>query len=128
MQNFHVQSKQWKHTSTRMERKEDFAALLRKDDRLISFDIRSGYRHFRDMRDYFLFHFDGRYYRCKALPFGWGRSSFWFTNLVKPFVIYLREVLGMRLLPYMMNFWWRRRLGGEALLVTVRAVRRQLTD
>jgi hypothetical protein len=40
---------------------------------MVSFDIQAGYRHFRlapQMRDWFLFRYDGRFYRCIALPFG----------------------------------------------------------
>jgi hypothetical protein len=55
----------------------------------VSFDIQAGYRHFRlapQMRDWFLFRYDGRFYRCIALPFGWGRSPMWFTQLMVPMV------------------------------------------
>lgn len=107
VQNFHIQSKQWSPTPTRMDTKKGFASLLRKDDHLISFDIKSGYRHFSlhpDVRNYFLFHFNGQFFRCKALPFGWSRSAFWFTNLIKPLVAHLRERFGMRVLPYIDDF------------------------
>lgn len=44
---------------------------------LLSWDFKSGYRHFylhHDMRDYFIFRYAVKFYRCIALPFGWGRS------------------------------------------------------
>ena len=107
VQAFHVQSRQWEKRGTRMETKESFASLLREGDRLLSFDVKAGYRHFflhPDMRNYFLFRYDGRFFRCKALPFGWGRSAFWFVNLLKPFVIYIREHIGARVLPYIDDF------------------------
>lgn len=37
-------------------------------------DLKSGYRHLQlhpDMRDYFVFRYDGLFYRCVALPSGW---------------------------------------------------------
>jgi hypothetical protein len=39
------------------------------------------------IRDWFLFRYDGRFYRCISLPFGWGRSSMWFTQLMVPMVL-----------------------------------------
>ena len=107
VQAFHIQSQQWKRQGTRMETKEAFASLLRRNDNLLSFDIKAGYRHFflhPDMRNYFIFRYDGRYFRCIALPFGWGRSAYWFVNLLKPFVLYMRETMGMRVLPYIDDF------------------------
>lgn len=75
--NLHRQSKHWDRGSIKMETIPSFSLELAQDDFLFSFDIQSGYRHFflhPDIRDYFLFHYEGRYYRCIALPFGWGRS------------------------------------------------------
>lgn len=51
-----------------METKETFAGLLREGDRILSFDVRGGYRHFslhEDMRDFFLFKYDRCYFRYK---------------------------------------------------------------
>lgn len=90
-----------------METLPSFALELEQSDYLISFDIKSGYRHFYlhpSMRDYFLFHYCGRYYRCVALPFGWGRSPLWFTKLTRPLVQYMREKCGYRVLPYIDDF------------------------
>lgn len=70
------------------------AVGLDEDDNFISFDIKAGYRHFYlhpSIRDYFLFHYDGRYFRCIALPFGWSRSALWLILLLKPFVHRVRE-------------------------------------
>lgn len=106
VQDFHLQSKQWEKKGTRMEKKEEFA-LFRKGDHLLSFDVRAGYRHFslhEDMRNVFLFQYDGRYFRCKALSFGWGRSAFWLVNLLKPLIRYIREGMGLRVFPYIDDF------------------------
>jgi hypothetical protein len=43
------------------------------------------------MPDFFLFHYGGRFFRCVALPFGWGRSRLWFTQLMEPMVRALRK-------------------------------------
>jgi hypothetical protein len=70
---------------------------------MISFDIQAGYRHFSispAMRDWFVFHYQ-RFYRCVALPFGWGRSPLWFTQLMVPIVRYLPTKLGYRVLAYL---------------------------
>lgn len=90
-----------------MGMKEGFCISLRKGDRMLSFDVRVGYRHFclhKDMRNYFIFKYDGRYFRFKALPFGWGRSAYWFFNVLKPFVQYRKEHVGARVLPYIDDF------------------------
>jgi hypothetical protein len=38
------------------------------------------------MRDWFLFRYERRLYRCIALKFGWGRCPMWFTQLMVPMV------------------------------------------
>jgi Reverse transcriptase (RNA-dependent DNA polymerase) len=71
----------------------------------VSFDIQAGYRHFRlapHMRGWFFFRYDGRFYRCIALPFGWGRSPIWFTQLMVPMVRKLRQQC--RVLAYLDDF------------------------
>jgi hypothetical protein len=45
-----------------------------------------------------------RYYRCIALPFGWGRSVLWFTKLMRPVVKYIRSKLRFRMLPWIEDF------------------------
>ena len=70
----------------RMETLTEFGQSLEQGDHMFSWDVKSGYRHFRlapHMRDYFLFHYNRRFYRCIALPFGWGRSPLWFTELLR---------------------------------------------
>lgn len=42
------------------------------------------------MSDWFIFHYKGHYSRVFALPFVWGRSPLWFTQLMSPFFRYLR--------------------------------------
>jgi hypothetical protein len=72
-----------------METLPEYALELEHEENMVSFDIQEGYRHFRlapQMRDWFLFRYDGRFYRCIALPFGWGRSPMWFTQLMVPMV------------------------------------------
>jgi hypothetical protein len=76
------QSKHWLKGSVRMETLQEYALELERGGKMVSFDIQSGYRHFRlapQMRDWFLFRYDGRFYKCIALPFGWGRSPMWLT-------------------------------------------------
>lgn len=105
--NFHRQSKHWPKGSVKMETIPSFAVELQKGDTLMSWDIKSGYRHFYlhpDVRDFFVFRYGGRYFRCIALPFGWGRSVLWFPKLLRPLVQYLREKLGYRVLPYIDDF------------------------
>lgn len=105
--NLHKQSKHWAKGSTKMETLPGFALEVEKGDHLISFDVKSGYHHFYlhpDMRDYFLFHYEGRFYQCLALPFGWGRSGLWFTKILRPLVRHLRERCGYRVLPYVDDF------------------------
>jgi hypothetical protein len=90
-----------------METLPAFAPQLLKNNHLMSWDVNSGYRHFYlhpRMRDYFLFHYGGRYYRCIALPFEWGRSVLWFTKLMRPIVKYVRNNLGYRFLPWIDDF------------------------
>ena len=104
--NLSEQSKHWPKGSIRMETMTSFSLQVREGDHMVSFDIRSGYRHFRlapKMRNYFLFRYQGKYYRCVALPFGWGRSPLWFTELLRPFVAHLRGA-GLRVLAYLDDF------------------------
>ena len=101
------QSKHWEKGSVRMETLPGFALDLKEGDHLMSWDIKSGYRHFAlhpCMQNYFLFHYAGRYYRCRALPFGWGRSVLWFSKLMRPVVKYIRTMWRYRLLPWVDDF------------------------
>ena len=97
--NFKRQSKHWPRGSVKMETITAFAVDLQRDDQLMSWDIQSGYRHFYlhpAMRDMFMFRYDSRYYRCIALPFGWGRFVLWFTQLQRPLVQYVKEKCAYR--------------------------------
>jgi hypothetical protein len=45
----------------------EYALKLEQGEKMASFDIQAGYRHFRlapKMKDWFLFRYDGRFYRC----------------------------------------------------------------
>lgn len=100
------QSKHWKKGSVKMESLPEFAMSVQKGDHFISMDIKAGYRHFRLhplMRDWFIFRYAGKYYRCLALPFGWGRSPLWFTQFMAVFVRELRRQ-GLRVLAYLDDF------------------------
>ena len=103
---FAEQSMHWPKGTIRMETLAEFGLSLEEGDHMFSWDIKSGYRHFRlapSMRDFFLFRYHGHFYRCVALPFGWGRSPLWFTELLRPFVQYLRRS-GLRVLAYLDDF------------------------
>lgn len=105
--NFARQSKHWSKGSVKMETLPGFGLELMRNDTLMSWDIKSGYRHFYlhpCMRDMFVFRYGGRYYRCIALPFGWGRSVLWFTKLLRPLVKHIRSRLKYRLLPWIDDF------------------------
>lgn len=105
--NLSKQSKHWPKGSVRMETLPEYALELEHGDHMVSFDIKAGYRHFRlapKMRNWFLFRYEDKYYRCVALPFGWGRSPMWFTQLMVPLVCQLRTGLGYRVLPYLDDF------------------------
>jgi hypothetical protein len=105
--NLAKQSKHWEKGSVRMETLPAYALELQKSDHMVSFDIQSGYRHFRlapSMRDMFLFRYAGRFYQCVALPFGWGRSPMWFTRLLRPVVQHLRTNEHYRVLAYLDDF------------------------
>lgn len=72
-----------------------FAIYMENEDFMFSFDINSDYQHFSlhlDMRDYFLFHYNGRLFRCITLPFSWGRSTMWFTKMLRTVVRYMRNM------------------------------------
>jgi hypothetical protein len=64
--NFSRQSRHWPKGSVKMETFPCFALNLVKSDRLMSWDVKSGYRHsymHPKMREYFLFRYGGRLYR-----------------------------------------------------------------
>lgn len=56
--NFHFQSQQWPRRSVRMETVAGFAGKMEKGDKLMSWDVKAGYRHFYlhpEMSEYFVF-------------------------------------------------------------------------
>lgn len=92
-----------------METMTAFSLELQRADVLMSWDVRSGYRHFYlhpDMRDLFLFRYYRRYHQCIALPFGWRRSVLWFTKLLRPLVSHLRDKLDYYIFPTSTIFCW----------------------
>jgi hypothetical protein len=104
---FARQSKHWPKGSVKTETLPGFALNMVKNDYLMSWDVKSGYRHFYlhpRMRDYFLFKYDARFYRRIVSPFGWGRSVLWFKKLMRPVVKFIRRNLGYRLLPWIDDF------------------------
>ncbi len=56
------------------------------------------------MRNMFVFRYQRKFYRCIALPFGWGRSPLWFTRFMAPMVQYMRSMLSYRVLAYLDDF------------------------
>jgi hypothetical protein len=88
-----------------METQPEYALELELGEKMVSFDIQAGYRHFRlapQMRDWFLFTYDKRFYKGIALLFGWGRGPMWFTQLMVPMVRKLRKQY--RVLAYLDGF------------------------
>jgi hypothetical protein len=76
--NLSKQSKHWPKGRVRMETLPEYALELEHGKKMVTFDIQAGYRHFRldpQIRDWFLFSYDEPFYRCIALPFGWGSST-----------------------------------------------------
>ena len=92
--NFNRQIKLFGQVPVKMETLERFGANLIKDDVLMSLDIKKGYHHFRlhpKIRNWFIFHVAGRFFRCIALLFGWCLSPMYFIKLMRPFVQCLRQ-------------------------------------
>lgn len=54
------------------------------------------------MRDSLIFRYEGIYYRCVALLFGWGRSNIWFAQYMAVFSKEMRQ-WGYRVLNYIVN-------------------------
>lgn len=123
MHNFHLQSKQWDLIPTKMERKEKFSSITMEGYRILSTDVRAGYKHFSlhpQIRDFFLFHYEGRLYRFLALQFVWRKSAWWFVHLMKPLVHHMRSKMGMKVLAHIDYFFKiptvGRRIGREDFL------------
>jgi len=88
--------------------------LAQTGDWMFSFDIKDGYHAFKlapQFRKYFTFDlgppppgFSGpRYIQCVGLPFGWNRSPYVFTKIMRTFVRACRGN-GLRCLPYLDDF------------------------
>ena len=105
--NLSRQSKLFRDQPTKMETLESFAVDLAQGDHMFSFDIAKGYHHFRlhpDIRNWFIYRINGRYFRCIALPFGWKLSPAYFIKFMRPMVQYIRQHLHLRIHPYMDDF------------------------
>jgi hypothetical protein len=105
--NLSRESQHWPRGSVKMETLPSFGLSLCKNDYVMTWDIKAGYRHFYLhplMRDFVEFRYYGRYYRCIALPFGWGRSVIWFVKLMRPFVRYIPATWRYRILQYISDF------------------------
>lgn len=105
--NLKEQSTHWDKKSVRMESLSSFGSCLCRGDHLLSFDWASGYKHFalhRGLWDWFLFRYDGRYYRCIALPFGWTSSPCWFIKNLSPLTRYMRSELCLRVLVWLDDY------------------------
>jgi hypothetical protein len=89
-----------------MENFPSFGLSLCRNDYMMSWNIKSGYRHFylySLMREFFVFRFAGLY-RCIVLPFGWRRSVPWFVKIMRPFIRYKRAKWRYCILPYIDDF------------------------
>jgi hypothetical protein len=99
-------SQRWKKGSVKMETIGHFAMDLKRGDHVIAFDIKSRYHHFRlhpKMQIWFIFRCQNRFYQFVALPFGWGRSVWWFCRLMRPFLRRLSSI-GHRELGWVEDF------------------------
>jgi Reverse transcriptase (RNA-dependent DNA polymerase) len=89
-----------------------FSVSMRRHDKMLSMDLRSGYKHIRlhpAMRDYFvvpvnLMDDTVKYFRYLILPFGWSRSGYWFSRLVSRFWTTIKSRFGYRVLSYMDDY------------------------
>jgi hypothetical protein len=69
------------------------ATQLREGDRMLSYNLESGYHQFRlhpMIREWFTVRFAGRWFRSVALPFGRRLSGCWSVRLVERFTAMLR--------------------------------------
>lgn len=73
---FHHERKNWSRRSVKMKKLQVFALDREKNDLMMSWDFKSGYRQFcrhPDVRDLLILRNRDVLYRCIALPFGRGR-------------------------------------------------------
>lgn len=85
--NLHLYSQHWKKGSVLMYTVLPFSLDLQRGDRLMSFNVKGGYRHMflhPSVRDLFLFRYADRCFQCIALPFGWMWSALCFSKMMSP--------------------------------------------
>lgn len=77
--NFKRVSQHWDSRGGKMESLQAFGLGIGHEDRLLSFDLKDGYRAValhKDMQKYFMFRHGGRVYCRMTLPFGWNMSPY----------------------------------------------------
>ena len=87
----------------KMETIDSVRLTLRRNDWAVSLDLKDAYFHIAihpKSRRYLRFHFMGRTYQFRALPFGLSPASYVFTRVVKTVVKHCRQQ-GMRLHAYL---------------------------
>ena len=80
--------------------------LARRDDWMFSFDLKDGFYHIPiapEHRRFFTFDLQGTRFQFTTLCFGWNRSPWTFTKVMRVVVKHLRS-RGLRLLPYVDDF------------------------
>jgi hypothetical protein len=106
-------SNHWDARPTKLDSLAGSPAVLIPGDRLLSFDLKGGYHHFRlhkDMREMFRVRVDPggglpeRFFEFIALPFGWCMSGYWFVRIVRRLTDHLRNHLDYRVLAYLDDF------------------------
>ncbi len=90
----------------RMESLSSLSKLLRVNDFMVSFDLKSGFWHIPlapEVQQYVAFSWRGKFYCFCRLPFGLASSPWAFTKVLRQLVKHWRS-LGNRLLPYLDDF------------------------
>jgi hypothetical protein len=89
--------------SCRFESLASLRRSLRRDDWMFSCDLADAYHHVgmhEDSHQYFTFGLETdrgiEYFSCSALSFGWTRSPYYFTEVLKPVVAFLRNPASAR--------------------------------
>ncbi len=80
--------------------------LIKPDDVLVTFDIKSGFHHVpinASDRKYLGFEWQGHFYQWKCLPFGLNSSPYFFYKIIRPVVQYLRGK-GLRIVAFVDDF------------------------
>ncbi len=68
--------------------------LLRPEDQIVTLNVRDGYHHLavrEQDRNYLVFCLEGQLYRWRVLPFGLSVASFYFCQLMRVVITFLRE-------------------------------------